>query len=378
MPIFRFDKALNVVQGVKVFYRFEGGVVRDDLPRPEVRREMPEGGKRRSLRPRNEPGNLKSKRRELRRIKDVLRTTEDPAARNEQKKRKKKVREELFQIRMERRNARKRRAKSVPGVGSSASLADGSKSGALPDFIIVGGQKCGTTSLYRLLIKNPYIERGALKEIHYFDNRFDEGIDWYRQQFPAPRKTNGHKTITGEATPAYMFLPHVPERVKGAIPGVRLMALLRNPVNRAYSHYHHQVRMGTENRSFEEAVKEEGVRLRDRQGNTSGFQYDAGSGRRLSSYLARGIYVDQIVRWSTLFGDQLLVLKSEDFFGRREETLKQVLGFLGLPEWTPDKWGIRNKGDYVSMNLTTRRRLENFFEPHNHRLYEHLGVDFGW
>ncbi|HEX2740833.1 MAG TPA: sulfotransferase domain-containing protein, partial [Rubrobacter sp.] len=231
----------------------------------------------------------------------------------------------------------------------------------------------------RLLVRHPHVEGGALKEIHYFDNRFYEGIEWYRRQFPPPRWMNGHKTITGEATPAYLFLPYIPERVKEAAPEVRLIALLRNPVNRAYSHYHHQVRLGDESRSFDEAVRAEEARLRDRHDIVPGFEYAAYSGRRLSSYLARGIYVDQLVRWTTLFDDdQLLVLKSEDFFERREETVKQVLRFLGLPEQTPQEGRVRNKGDYAPMEPATRRRLEEFFEPHNQRLYEYLGVDFNW
>ena len=326
---------------------------------------------------------LKNKKQELSRIKDALHATKDSTERGKHKNREKRVRAELFQIRMDLRAARERKAEGNLEGASSALVPGETERGALPNFIIIGGQKCGTTSLYRLLVQHPQVEGGALKEIHYFDNRFDKGIDWYRRQFPEPRWMNGHKTITGEATPAYLFLPYIPERVKEAAPEVRLIAILRNPVNRAYSHYHQKLRLGVETRSFEEAVGAEEARLRDRHDIMPGFEYAADSGRRLSSYLARGIYVDQLVRWSKLFDDeQLLVLKSEDFFGRREETVRRILGFLGLPEWTEPSGEVRNRGrsksGYAPMEPTTRRRLEEFFEPHNQRLYEYLGVDYNW
>jgi hypothetical protein len=107
--------------------------------------------------------------------------------------------------------------------------------GALPDFVIIGAQKCGTSSLYHLLTRHPHVERAATKELHFFDLLFDEGIEWYRQCFPPPKLKDGRRTIHGEATPGYLFHPLVPERMAEAVPQARLIALLRNPANRAYS-----------------------------------------------------------------------------------------------------------------------------------------------
>jgi hypothetical protein len=117
--------------------------------------------------------------------------------------------------------------------------------------------------------------------------------------------------------------------------------------------------------------------------------YRAGPARPRSSYLSRGVYVDQLVRWAGHFDrEQTLVLKSEDFFRDPVRTLGAVLGFLGLPEWEPDPSGPRGKngderkkfkGKYKQeMAPETRRRLEEYFEPHNRRLYDYLGRDFGW
>jgi hypothetical protein len=234
--------------------------------------------------------------------------------------------------------------------------------GALPDFVIIGAQKGGTSFLYYLLTRHPLVEPAARKELHFFDQpeHFDNGAEWYRRCFPRLSSKDGQRSITGEATPYYMFDPPVAERMAEVVPQARLIALLRNPVDRAYSHYQMQVKRGTEPRSFEEAIEQQH-----------------------SSYVSRGIYVDQLLRWFEFFSkEQMLILKSEDFFERPVETLKVVLTFLDLPDWQPEASELqqrRHTGTYrQKMDPATRRRLEAYFEPYNQRLYECLDVDFGW
>ena len=177
---------------------------------------------------------------------------------------------------------------------------------------------------------------------------------------PATGSKDGQRSITGEATPYYLFDPPVAKRMAEIVPKARLIALLRNPIDRAYSHYQMQVKRGTEPRSFEEAIEQQH-----------------------SSYVSRGIYVDQLLRWFEFFSkEQMLILKSEDFFERPVETLKVVLTFLDLPDWQPEASELqqrRHSGTYSQkMDPSTRRRLEAYFEPYNQRLYECLDVDFGW
>src|SRR3712207_7034735 len=145
--------------------------------------------------------------------------------------------QEIFQLERERRAAHEQRAVT----------------GALPDFVIIGGKKCGTTFLYHLLGQHPLVEPPASKELHFFDALFDEGIAWYRQCFPAPRWANRRRTITGEASP-YIAHLHAPERMAQVIPKARLIALLRNPVERAYSDYQMAARKDREHKTFEEAI----------------------------------------------------------------------------------------------------------------------------
>ena len=109
--------------------------------------------------------------------------------------------------------------------------------GPLPDFVVLGTQRGGTSFLYRLLTKHPLVRGAAAKELHFFDNKFSEGVGWYRRCFSEGKRIDGQRTITGEAAPKSLFDPQVPERMARIVPEARLIALLRNPVDRAYSHY---------------------------------------------------------------------------------------------------------------------------------------------
>jgi hypothetical protein len=253
--------------------------------------------------------------------------------------------------------------------------------GALPDFVVIGAQKCGTGFFYNLLTRHPNVERAAVKEVHYFDKQENlrKGTEWYRRNFPTARQEDGQRTITGEASPSYLINRDAPERMAEVIPEARLIVLLRNPVDRAYSHYHHSVRGGGETRSFEEAIEAGLARLLGEGNEPSEPTHPSDVDRSRSvSYLRRGIYVDQLLRWRRFFGDeQLLMLKSEDFFKRPQESLKLVQDFLGLPYWEPEL-PPHKTNSYDPMDPATRRQLEEFFEPHNRRLYDYLGVDLGW
>jgi hypothetical protein len=312
-----------------------------------------------------------------------LRSTTEKSERKKYKKSKKRVQQEIFRLKKELRASR-RRAKGRPGDRPAPQVAVEPRTGALPDFVIIGARKAGTTFLYNLLSRHPHVEPVAAKELHYFDNLMEEkDIEWYRRCFPKPRWKDGQKTITGEATP-YLAHSLAAERMARVVPQVRLIALLRNPVDRAYSDYQHVVKRGRhQTQSFEEAIRR---RRRGRSTMKVGQSSAAGTAGfdERSKYLSRGIYADQLERWLRFFADeQLLVLKSEDLFGRTPDTFRVVREFLGLPAWEPAAWEEvlekRNRGAYrQEMDPDTRRRLEEFFEPHNRRLYELLGIDFGW
>lgn len=253
----------------------------------------------------------------------------------------------------------------------------------LPDFLMIGAQKSGTSFLYRLLAQHPYVRPAFVKEVHYFDLNFRKGENWYRSQFPLQVRKN-RKYVTGEASPYYLFHPHAPRRAATLLPKAKLIALLRNPVERAYSHYQHQVVHvtweGHETLTFEEAVEAEEKRLDGELEKLLQNEHYDSLNYRSYSYLSRGIYIDQILAWSKFFDkSQMLVLRSEDLFDDAGGTLKTILDFLEIPRWAPERPSpIPNKREYADLSPAVRQRLEEYFEPHNRRLYEYLGEDFGW
>lgn len=253
----------------------------------------------------------------------------------------------------------------------------------LPDFIIIGVQKCGTTSLYNYLTGHPSIAPAVRKEVHFFDidANFQRGPAWYRAHFPSrlsqlyATHARRRKLVTGESTPYYIFNPLVPERVFGTVPAVKLIAVLRNPVDRAYSQYHHQLSVGGETKSFEDVIAHE----RSLNGRREELFHEDRYSFKHYSYLARGIYMDQLQAWARYFPtEQMLVVKSEDLAAQPQQTLNGVFEFLELPPWQPRGLRQDHKRTYDRMDAGTRRWLAEFFKPHNQRLYEYLGVDFGW
>jgi hypothetical protein len=167
------------------------------------------------------------------------------------------------------------------------------------------------------------------------------------------------------------------------VPDAKLLILLRNPVDRAYSHYQHQVNRVTgearETLTFEEAIEAEERTLPAEVDKMLQDEYYKSSSHRTRSYLSRGIYVDQLMEWSRFFPRRkMLVLKSEDLFDDTTNALEHVLNFLAIPHWAPKAYSIPNKREYTGLDPLVRQRLDEYYEPHNQRLYEYLGVDLGW
>jgi hypothetical protein len=256
----------------------------------------------------------------------------------------------------------------------------------LPDFVIIGGQRCGTTSLYRYLTEHPSCIHAFEKEVHYFDRHYGRDLCWYRANFPMRsykslvERHAGAPALTGEATPNYMFHPIAPRRLAEHVPQARLIALLRNPVERACSHYHHEVWLGHETLDFEQALDAEEERLRGEQSRILEDPGYSGFNHAHFSYANRGIYVDQLLEWMRYFPrERLLVIKSEDMYEEPDRILQEVQRFLGLPVKRLAGYKTYNVGHYdEGMEARLRKRLLDFFAPHNQRLYAYLDRDFGW
>ncbi|MEG4987779.1 sulfotransferase domain-containing protein [Microcoleus sp. BR0-C5] len=246
-----------------------------------------------------------------------------------------------------------------------------------PDFIIIGAQKGGTTSLYSYLTEHPQIAHATQKEVHYFDLNFDKSPDWYYAQFPLPK--HSPKRITGEASPYYIFHPHVPQRIHDLCPKVKIIALLRNPVDRAISHYYHYIRIKYETLSLEDAIAAESERLKGEMekllANPKYYSYE----HQHHSYLNRGIYADQLPAWMKLFPkSQISIIKSEDLYSNPAKILNTVLEFLDLPPHQLKTYGKLNSSEYPPISETVYDQLRAYFRSHNQRLAELCDRDFGW
>ena len=257
---------------------------------------------------------------------------------------------------------------------------------AFPSFLIIGVRKGGTTSLFAYLNSHPHVLPCLVKEPHFFDLHFGYGDTIYRACFPSQRQVRKLKAASscavhwGEASTCYIYYPQVPQRVKDVLPEGKFILLLRNPVERAFSHYEHNKRHGIETRSFEDAIEEElslgpAGCLDIKRAEANGSQH-----HRYFCYLSRGLYFEQIKNWHSVFPkEQMLIIKSEDLFRNTATEFRKVLAFLGLEDWQPEE-GFRpyNVGVKGRLDPRTRDRLAPFYKPPNEQLYDYLGVDYGW
>lgn len=255
---------------------------------------------------------------------------------------------------------------------------------SLPDFLIIGAQKCGTTSLYSYLVQHAGIVAAERKEIQYFGNPVNRarGVTWYRRHFPTIssmkflEKNLGYSPITGEASP-YMNKPHVPKLVHELLPNAKLIAILRNPVDRAFSQYHHHRKVpGWEPLSFEEAIAQSPRKLPEEIMHDE-WRYHKTEFR---GYITKGLYAEQLEGWYQYFSkDAIHILSGDEFFADPAKELKEVLQFLEMPDFRFDCSVPKNIGGYeAKMSKGVRAHLEEIFRPHNRRLYELTGKNFGW
>jgi hypothetical protein len=256
----------------------------------------------------------------------------------------------------------------------------------LPSFLIVGGQRCGTTSMYRTLSQHPAVLKAVLhKGIHYFDTGYEHGLPWYQGHFPLRAhaaltgRTAGETPLTFESSPYYMFHPLAGERISRDLPDVKLLVLVRDPVERAYSAYAHEIARGFETEPFERALELEDERL---AGEAERIVAEPGyhsHSHQHHGYLTRGRYADQLERLDKLFGrDRLHVVDSGRFFTDPEPVYDDVLDFLGLRHHGYPAFERHNARPRSPMPEMLRVRLDEHFQPHDERLTAWLGAPPSW
>ena len=255
-----------------------------------------------------------------------------------------------------------------------------------PDFLIVGAQRCGTTSLFRYLAAHPVVVPPLFqKGIHFFDLNYRRGPRWYRGQFPLRSIANrrianaGQRAVSGEASPYYVFHPLVAGRIARDLPEVKLIVLLRDPVDRAFSAHRQETARGFETESFERALELEETRLAGEIERIQAEPDYVSFHHQHHAYLARGRYAEQLKRLFDLIDqERVLVVESTSFFSTPRVVWERVLEFLGLPTWYPPVFGRHNAQASAPLSDRLRERLENYFEPHDAELTTLLGEVPTW
>ena len=195
----------------------------------------------------------------------------------------------------------------------------------LPGYLIVGAQKAGTSSLHSYLSQHSAVTVPVTKEVHFFDHEFGRGTGWYRAHFH--RSAAG--TLAGESTPYYLFHPLAASRAAAVLPEARIVVVLRDPIDRAFSHHNHELALGFEQLPFEAALAAEEERLRGEEERLIAEPGYRSHAHQHHSYLRRGRYAEQLRRWIELYGsDRVLVLGAEDLFAR---PARAVRAGPGLP-----------------------------------------------
>jgi len=266
----------------------------------------------------------------------------------------------------------------------------------LPECVVIGTGKGGTTALHYYLGQHPCVGSSAYDELGFFNDNYHLGINWYKSLFPTKFTRNKiikkyGKFLTYDVTPQYLREPYVAKRMFQTFPKMKLIVLLRNPIDKSYSHHimgknsnmlHNNPEwQGIENKqvSFEYIVNRDIEFI---------SKYEKGNGELNENYfrniitktnLARGFYAQFLRKWFDVYDrEQFLILSSSDLANSTQETLNKIFNFLEIPEYDiPDTTKI-NTQKYEPMKKQTREILIQFFKKYNNELYELIERKFDW
>jgi len=255
-----------------------------------------------------------------------------------------------------------------------------------PTFLLIGAQRCGTTSLFRALLSHPHVMRPVMhKGVNYFDVNSDKEWNWYLSHFPLSVNSRRHaapgqsSAAVFEASGYYMFHPHAPARIATALPQVRVVAMVRDPVERAYSAYKHEYARGFETETFERALELEDERVAPELARMQADPSYQSQVHRHQAYRRRGHYAEQLQVFIDLLGaDRVHVMESERFFSEPEPTYRALLDYLGLPAVMPPSFDAFNARPGVPLSPGVEAELRRDLAPHDEALAELLGRELVW
>lgn len=274
-------------------------------------------------------------------------------------------------------------------LGRSASRAVGEHTSGvrmLPSFVMAGAQRCGTTSLFRALIAHPAVLPAVHhKGVNYFDVNHDKGWRWYRGHFPVSATARFRTAAAGEAVQTfdasgyYLYHPHAARRIVQELPTAKVVVMLRDPVERAFSAWKHEKARGFETETFERALALEDERVESDLQRMLVDESFQGFSHRHHSYRRRGQYAEQLaVLLRYLPREQLHVVDSGDFFEHPAQELARALDFLDLSPQMPKSFGRWNARPGVGLEDGVRDRLRSDMQPHDDALTTLLGAVPSW
>ncbi len=255
-----------------------------------------------------------------------------------------------------------------------------------PDFLIIGAMKSATGAIYKYLGKHPRVIDRQPKELHFFTDPdlYERGVGWYVERFREKATSTGATAVLiGDASPSYLLFRRTPARVRATFPQVRIIASLRDPTERAISHYHHQVaRVGDETRSIEEAFDESGIEAA--VGAIAAFESEGqrpeADGTWLTArYLLNGHYASLLEGWFEAFpASQILLVDYGRLASDPRGLMSEVHDFLGLPEHRLTDYTRVYANEYPPPPASVTRVLSRYYEPHNRELEARFGRRFAW
>ncbi|WP_162242880.1 sulfotransferase domain-containing protein [Leifsonia sp. Root112D2] len=266
----------------------------------------------------------------------------------------------------------------------------------LPDFLLIGTKRGGTTSLYYDILKLPNIltlfpsarhlpKANETKGIHYFDTNYWRGERWYRSHLPSKwarqraEQAHGGRVVVGEASPYYLFHPLAAERAVRLVPDAKLILLLRDPVMRTYSHWKERRRNNAEPLEFRAAIEAEEARLAGEAAKLKADPTYYSYAHEQQSYVAQSRYIDALMPWVERFGlDKILVLASEEYYADPSSIAQQIATFVGI-DYVPVELGEhRNAAAGEALDGETQAYLQTLFAEDNARLEALIGRSLPW
>ncbi len=257
---------------------------------------------------------------------------------------------------------------------------------ALPALLLAGGQRCGTTSMYKALVQQPHLHRPVWRKgVHYFDVAYDRGPEWYRSHFPLQstlrrsESTHDARALTFESSPYYLFHPLAAQRIHETVPDAKVVVLVRDPIERAFSAHAHELARGYETLPFAEALAAEHERLDGEEERLRRDTTYESHAHRHQAYRSRGEYVTQLEHLAAVIGrERIKVVDSHRFFSTPDEVFTDLLGWLGTRAVAPTTFDRHNARPRGALDPALHAELEAHFAPYDERLADWLGRPPSW